>query len=63
MPANHYYAAILSPCIGVCSLDHDGLCTGCRRTAAEIAAWSTMDDSARLRVIDALDSRGDRGPS
>ena len=58
MPANHYYAAILSPCVGVCHLDHAGLCTGCRRTVAEIAAWSTMDDAARMRVIDTLDSRG-----
>ena len=59
MPANHYYAAILSPCVGVCHLDHAGLCTGCRRTVAEIAAWSTMDDATRMRVIETLDSRGD----
>ena len=57
MPPSHYYAAILSPCIGTCSLDTSGLCIGCRRTAAEIAAWSTMDDAARMRVIDSLAAR------
>lgn len=62
VPASHYFPAILSPCIGICSLDQAGLCTGCRRTAAEIAAWSTMDDAARLRVIDSLESRGGDDP-
>ncbi|MDQ2703120.1 MAG: DUF1289 domain-containing protein [Pseudomonadota bacterium] len=63
MPANHYFPAILSPCVGVCHLDQAGLCTGCRRTAAEIAAWSTMDDASRMRVIDSLASRGDGAAS
>ena len=31
------FRAVLSPCIGVCSLDADGLCEGCHRTSAEIA--------------------------
>jgi predicted Fe-S protein YdhL (DUF1289 family) len=52
------FRAILSPCTGVCSLDDAGLCLGCRRTAAEIAAWTLMDDEARLRVMERLASRG-----
>ncbi|HVU81024.1 MAG TPA: DUF1289 domain-containing protein, partial [Rhodanobacteraceae bacterium] len=32
----------VSPCIGVCRMDADGLCIGCRRTLAEIARWGTM---------------------
>lgn len=39
----------LTPCIGVCKLDGDGLCLGCRRTLAEIAGWGTLDDAARQR--------------
>ncbi len=43
--------AVLSPCIGVCALDAQGLCEGCHRTADEIAAWSTLSDDARLRLM------------
>ncbi|HEY7872134.1 MAG TPA: DUF1289 domain-containing protein, partial [Rudaea sp.] len=38
-----------SPCIGVCRMDADGLCIGCRRTLAEIARWGTMSDDDRKR--------------
>ncbi len=43
--------AVLTPCIGVCNLAADGLCEGCHRTAGEIAAWSTLSDEARLRLM------------
>lgn len=43
--------AVLSPCVGICSLDAEGLCEGCFRTAGEIAAWSTMSDQARLGLM------------
>lgn len=45
-------AAILSPCTGVCTLEPDGLCGGCLRTSAEIAAWSTLADHDRARLMD-----------
>jgi len=48
---------VLSPCVGVCELRADGLCAGCGRTTAEIAAWPAMDDAARLRVMERLDAR------
>ena len=38
---------MLTPCIGVCTLDPQGYCDGCRRTGAEIAMWSSMGDDAR----------------
>ncbi|MEO5566773.1 MAG: DUF1289 domain-containing protein [Luteimonas sp.] len=54
--------SVLSPCIGICNLDPSGLCVGCRRTSAEIAAWTLMDDAARLRVIESLATRnGEHG--
>jgi len=46
------WKAVLSPCIGVCSLDDRGLCEGCLRTADEIAAWPTLGDDERLRLMD-----------
>jgi predicted Fe-S protein YdhL (DUF1289 family) len=54
---NHAYRTVLSPCIGICSLDDAGLCLGCRRSAAEIAAWTRMDDDQRLQLIELLSSR------
>ena len=57
---NAPFRAVLSPCIGVCSLDDDGLCSGCHRTTAEIARWPQMDDDERLRVMEVLTQRESR---
>lgn len=45
------YRAVLSPCIGVCTLDAEGFCEGCLRTASEIAHWTAMGDDERLRLM------------
>ncbi|MDE2129639.1 MAG: DUF1289 domain-containing protein [Betaproteobacteria bacterium] len=40
-----------SPCIQVCTMDEaSGLCRGCQRTLDEIAAWSALSDTEKLRV-------------
>jgi uncharacterized protein len=47
-----------SPCIDVCRMDAAGrFCEGCARTLAEIAAWSSMGDAARLEVWRQLPQR------
>lgn len=51
-------ATISSPCISVCSLDHDDVCIGCHRTAREIRDWLLMDDDERLEVITKAAERG-----
>lgn len=38
-----------TPCVGICRMDADGLCIGCRRTLGEIAAWGTMTQDDRQR--------------
>ncbi|HEU0153329.1 MAG TPA: DUF1289 domain-containing protein [Arenimonas sp.] len=48
------YRAVLSPCVGICSLDAEGLCEGCHRTTAEIARWSQMNDDERLQLMDVV---------
>jgi len=49
---------ILTPCIGICTLDARGLCEGCRRTGEEIARWMYMSDAERQHLIqDVLPSR------
>jgi len=46
------YLPVPSPCIGVCTLDDDGICLGCRRTSDEIARWPRMSNDERLRLIE-----------
>ena len=49
---------IESPCIKVCVIDPaTGLCTGCLRTLEEIAAWGSLSDDARRRIMAALPAR------
>ena len=44
--------ALLTPCIGVCTMNPQGLCDGCHRTLDEIAGWSQMDDERRQHLMD-----------
>jgi predicted Fe-S protein YdhL (DUF1289 family) len=47
-----------TPCINVCVIDTvTGLCAGCGRTLAEIAAWSCMPPDERLRIMAELPER------
>jgi predicted Fe-S protein YdhL (DUF1289 family) len=49
---------LLSPCISVCQMDpQDGVCLGCYRTRAEIAAWRSMDEEDQLILLDILHDR------
>jgi hypothetical protein len=46
-----------SPCIGICKLDENEVCTGCKRTIAEIAEWPEMTAEEQWRVVNALPQR------
>jgi predicted Fe-S protein YdhL (DUF1289 family) len=48
------FRAVLSPCVGICSLDRAGLCEGCHRTTSEIARWSQMNDDERLHLMEVV---------
>lgn len=54
MHSQSSYRAVLSPCIGVCTMSDDGLCHGCHRTGGEIARWVQMDDDERLRLMECV---------
>ena len=51
---NSPFRAVLSPCIGVCTLDGEGNCLGCYRSSAEIARWGQMDDDERLHLMEVV---------
>lgn len=42
---------VASPCVSICALDDDDVCTGCQRTAKEITDWHRLDDDQRRAVI------------
>ena len=45
-------------CVSVCQMDpQDGVCLGCYRTRAEIAAWRSMDQDDQLALLDILRDR------
>ncbi len=51
-------ARVTSPCVKLCHLDTDmGLCTGCGRSLKEIASWSTLAESERIRICKELPQR------
>lgn len=56
---------VLTPCIGICTLDANGVCEGCRRTGEEIARWLYMSEAERAHLMrDVLPQRkpGETGP-
>jgi len=50
-----------SPCVKLCTIHPaEGLCIGCYRTLAEIAAWSAMTPAERRQIMADLPSRAPR---
>ena len=59
MSASTLTEEVASPCINVCRMNPDtGLCEGCLRTLAEIAAWSGMSPDEKRAVLARLAARG-----
>ena len=48
---------VSSPCVHLCQLDEHAVCLGCFRTLAEIAAWTSMSDLQKRRILAALAER------
>ncbi len=43
---------ILTPCIGICTLNDQGYCEGCFRSGDEIAQWGVMSPAQRRHLMD-----------
>jgi len=51
-------APISTPCIKVCAVSgQTGLCIGCGRTLAEIAAWGSLSEAERKAIMAELPRR------
>lgn len=50
--------SISSPCVSICVLNDEDVCTGCYRTVDEIREWLLMNDQERLEVLEKCAQRG-----
>ncbi len=48
---------VKSPCIEVCSLNHEDVCIGCYRTANEIIEWVSASDERKREILAAIGQR------
>lgn len=42
---------VASPCVSICALDENDLCTGCQRSIDEITRWGRMSNNERRDVL------------
>ena len=49
---------ISSPCVQECTINHMGVCVGCRRTLEEITDWYKLTDLEKQTVLDNIFNRG-----
>jgi predicted Fe-S protein YdhL (DUF1289 family) len=53
----------VSPCVSICALDEDDICTGCYRTASEITDWFMADDARKQAILAASRERREQAVS
>ena len=53
---------VKSPCINICELGSDNICTGCFRSLEEIGAWSYAGHEERSQIISNANQRQKLAP-
>ncbi len=48
---------VRSPCINVCALDENDLCTGCQRSITEIREWKHASNERRQNILRQTEQR------
>ena len=46
-----------SPCVNICKLNPDQICTGCGRHIDEVIAWPSASEDQKLRILAAASER------
>ena len=49
---------VKSPCNGICTLDDQDVCRGCKRTGEEISFWYVMSTEEKQQIIDRVNPTG-----
>lgn len=48
---------VRSPCVHICCLDEQDICTGCQRSGAEITEWGRATNERRREILHLCESR------
>jgi len=48
---------VLSPCVGICSLDENDVCVGCFRSGDEINQWWQEDNAGKRSILQNVELR------
>jgi predicted Fe-S protein YdhL (DUF1289 family) len=51
---------VKSPCVSICALDDNDVCTGCHRTSDEIMSWPRLNNDQRREVLEKVARREDK---
>jgi len=57
MNKNEQRNSVKSPCVSICALDNDDICTGCHRSGDEISTWGVMSDAQKRTVLEQVKIR------
>ena len=52
-----------SPCVSVCALNREDVCSGCYRSAAEITDWFMASDEEKYEILRRARERRERAQS
>ena len=45
---------VKSPCNGICTLNDEDVCKGCKRTRAQISRWYVMSNEEKQLIVDSV---------
>ena len=45
-------ATVSSPCVSICKLNNEGVCSGCFRSRDEITHWTTYHNAEKADVLE-----------
>ncbi len=48
---------VASPCVAICALGEEDICTGCHRSGDEIRRWVAMDNQERRNILKSAQAR------
>ena len=48
---------VRSPCVSICVLDEQDICTGCQRTGQEITRWGRISDAEKRDILELCEQR------
>lgn len=51
---------VRSPCVSICVLDEQDICTGCQRSGQEITRWTRISDAEKLEILALCEQRARR---